>query len=257
MPIALEVADAYMHDCRGVTIAVNGGDSAYGLTQVKAAVASGSRSVVAMYDGRPAAAYTAGLSSRAVGVLVYSVVAHTGLFPALSITTAQLRKIFVKPGEQGLVAVGRRAGSGSRLAFVIKVLGLNPDAADVTPDKGSCPKPTGRKVSFQNCTEDSTADLLAFVNSTPNAIGYAELYRPLAGSYPQVSVIAVNDVMPTPGNVRNGSYGYWTVEHLYTALHPTVLTSDFLDFLARYMQSHAPYDFLACSAALAGIEADC
>jgi serine/threonine protein kinase/ABC-type phosphate transport system substrate-binding protein len=257
MPIAQEVADAYVHYCRGVSIAVIGGDSAYGLTEVKAAVASGSKSMVAMYDGLPSAAYTAGLSPHAVGVLIFSVVAHTGLFPTLNITTEQLQKIFVKPGEQGVVAVGRRAGSGSRLAFIMKVLGLDPDAADVTPDRGNCPKPTGRIFSFNNCTEDSTGHLLAFVNSTPNAIGYADLYRPLADSYPQVSVIAIGNVLPTPDNVRNGSYSFWTVEHLFTATHPSMLTSDFLDFLSHYVESHPPYDFIACSDSLKSFDADC
>jgi ABC-type phosphate transport system substrate-binding protein len=210
-----------------------------------------------MYDGLASPAYTAGLSPHAVGVLIYSIVAHTGLFPALNINTDSLHKIFVKPGEQGVVAVGRRAGSGSRLTFVMKVLGLNPAAPDVTPDKGSCPKPNGRNASFANCTEDSTADLLTFVNNTLNAIGYAEVYRPLTGSYPQVSVIAINNVMPTPDNVRNGLYGFWTVEHLYMAVHPTTLTGYFLDFLSHYIESHPPHDFIACSAALKKLEPDC
>lgn len=57
-------------------------------------------------------------------------------------------------------------------------------------------------------------DLLTFVNRTPNAIGYALINQSLK-SLPQVSVIAINGAAPTPGNVRNGSYGCWTVEHPY------------------------------------------
>ena len=255
MPIAQEAADAYKHACKGAAISITDGDSAYGLTTVRDAVASGSSSagsMIAMYDGLPSATYTAGLSSYPVGVLIYSIVAHTGLFPALNITTGELRTIFVKPGEQGLVAVGRRAGSGSRQTFITKVLHLNPGP----PDKGNCPVPAGSTFSFTSCTEDSTADLLNFVNRTPNAIGYAEVYGPLTG-YPQVSVINIDNAASTPDSVRNGLYKFWTVEHLYAAVQPTMLAKDFLDFLPHYIKSNPPSDFIACSGAPKKLEADC
>jgi len=132
MPIAQDVADTYMYDCPGATIRVSDGGDAYGLTEVRDAVASGSSSagsMIAMYDGLPSATDTAGLSPYPVGVLIFSVVAHTGLIPASNITTDELRKIFVKPGEQGKVAVGLPAGSGSRQAFITNVLGRNPGSA--------------------------------------------------------------------------------------------------------------------------------
>ena len=255
MPIARDAADAYMRDCPGATINITGGDSAFGVSQVRHAVASDSSSagsMIAMYDGFPSASYTAGLRPYPMGVLIFSVVAHTGLFPAMNITADELRKIFIKPGEQGKVAVGRRAGSGSREAFNTHVLGLNPGR----PDKGNCPKPTGRIVSFTSCTEDSTANLLNFASMTPNAIGYAELSRP-HGDYPQLSVLSIDNAAPTPDNVANGSYRFWTVEHLYAATQPTMLTKDFLDFLAHYKGPNLPPDFIPCSDALKRVGADC
>jgi len=187
-----------------------------------------------------------------MGVLIFSVVAHTGLFPASNITTDELRNIFDKPGEKGKVAVGRRAGSGSRENFVTDVLGVDPGP----PDKGNCPAPTGSTFSFTSCTEDSTADLLNFVNRTPNAIGYAELFQPLT-AYPQISVISINNAAPTPDNIRNGSYRFWTVEHLYAAMQPTALTKDFLDFLPHYRESNPPTDFIPCSETLKSLGASC
>ena len=207
MPIAQEAADAYMHYCPGASITVTGGDSAYGLTKVQDAVASGSSSagsIIAMHDG--SSTDTAGLRAYPMGVLIFSVVAHIGFFPAGNITTSELRKIFVKPGEQGLVAVGRRAGDGSRRAFITNVLGINPNS--LVPDKGNCQVPAGSRVSFTSCTEDSTADLLNFVNGTPNAIGYAEVFGPLG--YPHISVLSIDNVAPTRENVLNGLYKFWT-----------------------------------------------
>ena len=256
MPIAQDVADAYMSDCPGATIKVSDGDSAYGLTKVRDAVASGSSSagsMIAMYDGLPSATETAGLSPYPVGVLIFSVVAHAGLLPVSNITADELRKLYVKPGVKGEVAVGRRAGSGSRKTFVVNVLGRNPGP----PDKGNCPVPTGSRFSFTSCTEDSTTDLLDFVNKTPNAIGYAELSQPIT-DYPQVSVISIDNAAPTPDNVRNGSYKFWIVEHLYAAAQPTTLTKYFLDYFSHYNKaSDLPRDFIPCSDALKSLGAAC
>jgi len=257
MMIAQEAAGAYMQDCSGAIITVKGGDSAYGLTQVQTAVnsrSSSAGSMIAMYDGISAG--TVRLKSYPMGYVIFSVVAYTGLFPGSDIATDQLRTIFVKPGEPGVVAVGRRGGSGSREAFIIRVLSLNPAAPDVTPDKGSCPHPTGNAVSLTSCTEDSTADMLKFVNGTPNAIGYAETYGPFPG-YLHVSVISIDNVPPTLANVRNGSYRFWAVEHLYAYAQPTTLTKDFLAFLPHYIESHPPQDFIACSDAPNTLETDC
>ena len=188
-----------------------------------------------------------------MGVVIYAVVEHTGLLPNFNITVSTLRQIFAngKKDYMGYVAVGRRAGSGSRWTLITQILDLNPNSQDIMPDKGNnCPKPTGSNVNFTNCTEGSTQDLLKFVNGTPNAIGYAELLQANAGAYQQVSVLSIDNVEPTPGNVRNGKYGFWTVEHLYAAMQPTTLTKAFLNFLPRYidnMESNPPPYFIPCS----------
>ena len=243
LPIAKLAAEAYMHACQGASIDVTGGDSAFGLNRVEGAVASGSSaagSMIAMFDGSPSASGTAGLKQYSAGVLIYSMVAHSGLFPGANVTSAMLGELFIPPGVHGKVAVGRLRGSGSRLAFA-KALGHALD-----PPSGNCPSPTGQPVSFTGCTEDSTANVLNFVNQTPNAIGYAEVYGSLAAD-PQVSVLYIDDVAPTAANVRNGSYKFWTVEHLYASAHPTALTRDFLAFLPNYIASNPPADFIACS----------
>ena len=244
MPIANDAARAYMRNCPsahiGVNIGVSDADSAYGLTQLQGAVnshSSSAGSMIAMYDGSPTG--TAGLTPYPMGALIFSVVAHSGLLGP-NITTADLLKIFVKPGKQGVVAVGRKAGSGSRLAFITKVLGLSTSQPGVQPAKGGCRPATGNPFySFTSCTEGSTSDLLAWINKTPNAIGYAEAYEFYAGGYPQVTELSINNAAPTRDSVFNGSYKYWIVEHLYAATQPTALTKDFLNFLPGYLEAYS------------------
>ena len=263
MPIAQDAAEAYMQDCLSVgvrvTITVNNGgnaysgDSAFGLKKVQDAVNSGSSnagSMIAMYDGTSTG--TKGLRAYAMGFVIFSVVAYAGLFPGSNIATGDLVTIFVKHGDKGVVAVGRRAGSGSRKAFIMTVLGFNPPP----PDKGSCPAPTGSAVSRTSCTAGSTDDLLMFVNGTPNAIGYADTYGPFPG-YRDVSVLSIDGVPPTLANVSNGLYKFWAVEHLYAYVSPTALATDFLAFLPDYLKTHPQQDFIACSDASNTLESYC
>jgi phosphate transport system substrate-binding protein len=209
-----------------------------------------------MYDGHPSGTETAQLNPYPIGALVFSVVAHTGPLFGSNMTTRELRAIFADPGEQGMVAVGRLAGSGSRLTLLRKVLGLDPDQPDIQPDKGGCPLPTGSEFSFTSCTADSTADLLNFVSRTPNAIGYAEMFQVLTGDL-HVSMISIDGVSPSTGNVLNGSYKYWTVETLYTTARPKALARNFLSFLSHYLKSDPPPGFIACSGALTRVGASC
>jgi phosphate transport system substrate-binding protein len=212
--------------------------------------------MIAMYDGYPSGTETAPLSPHPMGALVFSVVAHAGPLFGSSMTTRELRAIFVNPGEQGMVAVGRLAGSGSRLTFLRKILGVDPDRPDIQPDKGGCPPPTGGDFSFTSCTADSTTDLLNIVSRTPNAIGYAEMFQALSGN-PHVSLISIDGVSPSSGNVLNGSYRYWSAETLYTTADPKAIARNFIYFLSYYLKSDPMPGFIACSGALTRVGAGC
>jgi ABC-type phosphate transport system substrate-binding protein len=247
-----EEADAYELACPYVTISVNlvkNADSAYGLTQVQDEVlhhCKDAGSMIAMYDGVYSG--TVGLRPYPMGALIFSVVANRGGRFGLNITPDELRTIFVQLGEQGVIAVGRPAGSGSRKAFFANVLHLNPAPP---PYKNSCPPPTG----IMSCTEDTTAGMLDFVNKTPNAIGYAEVNEPSSSDL-QVYQLAIDGAMPTPDEVAKGKYSFWTIEHLYVSVQASVLTKDFLDFLPQYLASYRASDFAACSYART-LEAAC
>ena len=157
-PIVQDAANEYMRDCPGASITVNmvkgaavkNPDSAWGVSQVCSAVKSGSPSagkIIAMYDGRydGLSSSCPRLRSHPIGALIFSVVANIHLFSIKEniitnggISTPTLRDIFIKPGLQGYAAVGRQAGSGTRKAFFMDVLDLNP----ATQVPGKCPVPT-------------------------------------------------------------------------------------------------------------------
>jgi ABC-type phosphate transport system substrate-binding protein len=275
--IAQDAAVEYMRRCKStdpsimITItvnkvngaAVNNPDSAWGVSQACDAAKPSSPTatqIIGMYDGM----YD-GLSSRcprlkshAIGALVFSVVANKQLFTEKtniitngSISTPSLRDIFIKHDLQGFLAVGRQAGSGTRKAFFMDVLG----PASQVPDKGNCPVPTPS--SLTSCTEDSTKDLLNFVNETQNAIGYAESFLLNNSDYPNVSPLSINGAAPMQESIPK-PYNFWVVEHLYADMVLTPLASDFLGWLPYYIHKYVPRDgFIVCADASKGLGKDC
>jgi ABC-type phosphate transport system substrate-binding protein len=236
--IARGAAAAYMSACPNSAIDVNKGitgqDSAFGVTKAEQAVESHSPaagSTIAMYDGTT----TIGpqLVAHSVGVLIYAVVAHKGLFPGSKVTSGQLVNIFVNHGDPSVLVVGRKPGSATHLTFFTKILHARQGPTDVN--------------------ENDSASVIAFVGTTKNAIGYA-----VALQYnPRVSLLSIGNAAPSKTNVLSGSYQFWATEHFYTAPQPTALATDFLDFLPRYIQSHPQGDFIACADATQVAGAGC
>jgi ABC-type phosphate transport system substrate-binding protein len=267
-PIAERAASAYKNHCKGATINIefgNGIDSAEGVTQVADAVRNHSaeaNSTIAMYDGVTTLAK--GLTPHPMGILIYSVIAHTGAVFGSDISLADLVQIYSSPGGlPGTVGVGLQAGSGTRQAL----LGLWGETEPGPAIPRACPAPSGHAVSFRSCTETSNAGALEFVNGTPNAIGYLAVDTEANGhptgypytktTYTNTSVISIDGAMPTPENVRDSLYRFVAVEHLYTSPHPTALAQGFLDYLPQYLAKYASPDFTTCANAPPSLASEC
>jgi len=268
-PIAQEAGAAYMQHCKGDIIRVESGnniDSADGVSQVQKAVQGHSPqagSMIAMYDGITNSAQ--GLQSVPVGVMIYSVVAHTGAVSGSNISVANLKQLYIEPGGlSGKIGVGFQAGSGTRQAL----FGIWDEPASALKTPGPCPAPSGQAVVFTaTCTVTSNAAMLEFVNETPNAIGYLAVGAEVNGyptGYPyaqtidtDTSVISIDGAAPTPANVHDGSYPFVAAEHLYLSPHPSALASSFLAYLPQFLSSYQSPDFTRCSNAPPRLTSEC
>jgi ABC-type phosphate transport system substrate-binding protein len=267
-PIAGRAASIYMSKCKHAIINLEYGhgiSSAYGVAQVEKAVSTHSPqagSTIAMYDGVTTLA--AGLTPDPVGVLIYSVVAHTGAAPGSNISITELKQLYTRPGGvPGKVGVGLQGGSGTRQAL-LRLWGEQ-EPGPVIP--GNCPAPSEHAVSYPRCTENSYAAALGFVDATPNAIGYLAIDAEVDGHptgypytstiYTNTSVISIDGAAPTPENVHDGSYAFVAVEHLYLPPHPTALAQSFLAYLPRYLASYQSPDYTTCSNAPQNLAAEC
>jgi ABC-type phosphate transport system substrate-binding protein len=268
-PIAQRAAYAYTSQCKHATINVEFGkgiDSADGVAQVQKWVRSHpgqAGTMIAMYDGVTSSAK--GLTPHPVGVLIYSVIAHAGAISGSDISVAQLKQLYTQPGGlPGKVGVSLQRGSGTRQAL----LALWGEKEPGPKIPGNCPPPSGHRVPYPSCAENSNAAALAFVDGTPNAIGYLAVdgtefeghptgYPYTRTIYTNTSVISIGGVRPTPENVRNGSYAFVAVEHLYLPPNPAPLAVDFLAYLTQYLKSYQSSDYTTCSNAPRRLAAEC
>ncbi|SEM44558.1 PstS family phosphate ABC transporter substrate-binding protein [Streptacidiphilus jiangxiensis] len=248
-PVANQVRNSYRQLCgNGVTIDISADGSDRGLGDLERSHSSGT---IAMSDGLPASATgTEGLTRRPVGVVSFAVVANTGLRATLpdlftpgGISADELRALFSGSTGSlapGLVAVGRTHSSGTRTAFAGAFFGGTDPEPQAAP---ACSAST--RTGF--CASDNTMDLLSFVNSHPNAIGYAE--ADALPYFPDVQVVAVDGQTPSTASVVSGAYPFVATEYLYSADRPAGLVADFLDFLTSPAETAAVrgHGFIACT----------
>lgn len=202
-----------------VTVAITGGGSGQGLSDVKDGKAQIGRSDVFAEEK---------LDADVVAKLEDHTVAVVGMGPIVnakvdvdSLTTDQLKGIFTGAitdwsqvgGTAGKIQViERKAGSGTRATFENAVL-----KGEKAPD------------SFAPVAEeDSSGTVVEKIQATEGAISY------LAFSYfdeTKFKALKVDGVDPTAENVCSGKFNIWAYEHMYTAKDADDATKAFIDFM--------------------------
>ena len=202
-----------------VTVAITGGGSGQGLSDVKDGKAQIGRSDVFAEEK---------LDADAAAKLEDHTVCVVGMGPIVNakvdvdnLTTDQLKGIFTGAitdwsqvgGTAGKIQViERKAGSGTRATFENAIL-----KGEKAPD------------SFAPVAEeDSSGTVVEKIQATEGAISY------LAFSYfdeTKFKALKVDGVEPTAENVCSGKFNIWAYEHMYTAADADDATKAFIDFM--------------------------
>ena len=203
-PLVEKARDAFQDANPDVSVAISGGGSGQGLSQV----AEGSVQI-----GRSDVFAEEKLEADQLENLVDNQVCIVGMGPIVNanvdvtdITTDQLKGIFLGQitdwsevgGTAGAIQViQREAGSGTRATFEAAVLG-----GEVAPD------------SFRPVAEvDSSGTVVEQVAATEGSISYVAFnYMTNEG----IKALSVDGVEPTQENVENGDFLIWAYEHMYT-----------------------------------------
>ncbi len=202
-----------------VTVAITGGGSGQGLSDVKDGKAQIGRSDV-FAEEKLDAADAAKLTDYTVAVVGMGPIVNSKV-DVDGLTTEQLKGIFTGKitdwsevgGTAGKIQViERKAGSGTRATFEAAVL-----AGEKAPDDFA---PVAE--------EDSSGTVVEKIQATEGAISY------LAFSYfddTKFKALKVDGVEPKADNVANGTFNIWAYEHMYTAADADAATQAFIDFM--------------------------
>ena len=212
---ATKFEDAYPD----VTVAITGGGSGQGLSDVKDGKAQIGRSDV-FAEEKLEADDAAKLTDNTVAVVGMGPIVNSSV-DVDGLTTEQLKGIFTGKitdwsevgGTAGKIQViERKAGSGTRATFEGAVL-----AGATVPDSF---KPVAE--------EDSSGTVVEKIQATEGSISY------LAFSYfddTKFKALKVDGVEPTAENVCSGDFNIWAYEHMYTAADADEATQAFIDFM--------------------------
>ncbi|HEX3604339.1 MAG TPA: substrate-binding domain-containing protein [Candidatus Dormibacteraeota bacterium] len=228
-PLAQKASQDYHAQCAGATITVSGGGSSAGLSNVNSGTSDIGDSDV------PATAAPgvnqANLQDHQVAIVVFAVVANNASGVS-NLSTQQVQDIFsgkvtnwsaVGGKNQAITLIERKPGSGTRFTFDKCVMGAV--AESNTPA----------------AQEDSTQLVMQAVSSQPGAVSYVAVGS-LNGAT-GVTGLKLNGASADGPSVANGSYGFFSHEHMYTNKTKNNATAnDYISFISApgYQSSALP-----------------
>jgi ABC-type phosphate transport system substrate-binding protein len=246
-PVFTQVVNEYEQHCTDAHITVNPDGSIQGLKDLQQGNAN-----IAMYDGAPQGEVSSQYVPRKVGDVIFAVVGNNSLPPSYfqtgrgnGLTSAQIARVFNDPKAGGFTAVGRTLASGTRQAFENDVL---PEGDTDAAEKNAHPCPFVLDAAAgMVCLEETTLQLLDYVNGSSHAIGYAE--ADALPFFPGVREIPIDGYQPSRSNVLDGHYNFLATERLYTNGQPSGLTKDLIDFLTstQVTAQMRTTSFIGCS----------
>lgn len=147
--------------------------------------------------------------------------------PVQSLTVKQIRDIYAGKindwgkvgGDKGeIIAFQRPAGSGSQTAIEANVMMYQPMRK---------PRQT-ENVSGMGGINYGVANYTNY----PNALGYSfRFYTTQMNQHPDIRLLSVDGIAPTPENIRNGSYPFTVDVYAVTSVNPTDNTRKLLNWM--------------------------
>ncbi|HZU01239.1 MAG TPA: substrate-binding domain-containing protein, partial [Ktedonobacteraceae bacterium] len=178
------------------------------------------------------------LVDHQVAVVVFTIVINSKVTGVTNLTSDQLKGIYsgkitnwkdAGGPDLPIVVVSRPASSGTRATFQTYILG--------GPETISGPS---------DLTTDSTGTVVKNVQQTAGAIGYAA-----SGPAKQagLTIVNIDGNAPTADLVKNNTYKFWGIEHMYTKGQPKPLAQALIDYMLSDAgkQEAQKLDFVAIS----------
>jgi len=210
LPLVKQAAADYEALHPQARISVSGGGSGVGITQA-------AQKGVDIGDSDIPAPGEKELIDHVIAVAVFEIVVNPTI-GVTNLTKKQIADVFtgrvtnwkqVGGKDEPITIVNRPRSSGTRATFVAKIT-------------------NGEQPTDQGLTQDSSGTAVLIVAQTPGAASYVSSGYVHPG---QVTAIAIDGVAPTIANVVNGTYAFWSFEHMFTNGPPRKNVAAFIDFV--------------------------
>lgn len=203
-------------------------------------------------DKPPTPSKYASLVNHQVAGVIFAVVVNSRLTGVTNLSSDQLRDVYAGRYKTWsdlnenwpnvpITLVSRTTKSGTYWALQHFILGEN--STVVSPNSPDCrQQPATWPVS---CEVSSAEDMAKAVEDIEGAIGYIDLGMQM--QHKNARPIAIDQIQPSPESVQNGTYQFWSIEHMYTKTEPQAgsLTKAFLDYMqsdfARRLMAESSY----------------
>lgn len=214
-PLVQQAAQQYEAKCPGSTVTVSGGGSSTGLSNVAGGTSDIGDSDVPVSNAKSVDPST--VKDHQVAIVLFSVIVNPKA-GVTNLTTSQVRDIFSgkvtnwsQVGGQNVpvTLIERKPGSGTRLSFD-KII-MQGAAESSTPAS----------------QQDSTQLVLQGVAGATGGVSYAAA----SSADATVAKVSLDGVAPTADNVKNGTYKYFSHEHMYTKATSSPLADSFIAFI--------------------------
>jgi phosphate transport system substrate-binding protein len=229
-PLVTAVAKDYQAKCSGASITVNLGGSGVGLASAENGSVQIGDSDIFKKAGQN------DLVDHQVAIVVFTLIVNSKVTGVTNLTTAQIQGIYsgkitnwkqVGGPDLNIVVVSRPAASGTRATFQQYVL-HGPETI----------------MGPASLTTDSTGTVATEVQQTSGAIGYVTTG---AAKKLSLTMLSIDGNAPTSDLVKNNTYKFWNIEHMYTKGPATGLAQALIDYMLsdQGKQEGANLDFIA------------
>lgn len=210
LPLVKQAAADYEALHPRARVSVSGGGSGVGITQA-------AQKGVDIGDSDIPAPGERELVDHVIAVAVFEVVVNPTI-GITNLTRKQIADVFtgrvtnwkqVGGKDEPITIINRPRSSGTRATFVAKIT-------------------NGEQPTDRGLTQDSSGTAVLIVAQTPGATSYVSSAYVHPG---QVTAIAIDGVAPTTANVINGTYAFWSFEHMFTNGRPRADAAAFIAFV--------------------------
>ena len=212
-PLVQKAATDYQTKCPGSTVTVSGGGSSTGLSNVDSGTSDIGDSDVPSSNAK---SLKNQLTDHQVAVVVFAVVVNPKT-NVTALTTQQIQDVFsgkvtnwksVGGADVPVTLIERKPGSGTRLSFDKDVMAGTAESA--TPSS----------------TQDSTSLVVSGVGAADGGVSYIN-----AASVGSLTAVAIDQVKPGAATVADGTYKFFSHEHMYTNAAGSPAAQDFINFI--------------------------